>query len=44
MWLCESCFTTTQHRALTTRARVLSCCGCKGRKPCFLVVRRSHER
>jgi hypothetical protein len=43
MWICEACWDGAVYRAITTRARVLACCGCKGRKPCFLVIRRRLE-
>jgi hypothetical protein len=44
MFLCNECFDAGVHRGLSTRAYSLVCCGCKGRKPCFLVIRRRLER
>lgn len=43
MWLCESCYSSDQHQAFSTRSRELVCCKCKRRKRCFLVVRREAQ-
>ena len=41
MWICESCWDGNVYKCVSNNPHRLVCVGCKKRRRCFLVIRRS---